>query len=203
MEDDVYKDMHIPKGSLVFGNIWYEMLLIIYFGVPWLAAFFFYSFNYPLISHTLHTGRWCATKRYIRMLLPSVLNVSWYQLRLRWNARWIQKILCLGLAEGEFLALVWLIEIGRFRTYVHTPIFHCSERGCWIGSIFNLFFVDRLTSFIHYSLLDYAREITSSILRPGRSSYRCFPHWISPKLSMTLGTLLNQRWTIITLSSGM
>lgn len=23
MEDDVYKDMHIPKGSLVFGNIWY------------------------------------------------------------------------------------------------------------------------------------------------------------------------------------
>jgi hypothetical protein len=40
MEDDVYKDMHIPKGSLVFGNIWYVMLLMFYFGVPWLAALF-------------------------------------------------------------------------------------------------------------------------------------------------------------------
>jgi hypothetical protein len=28
MEDDVYKDMHIPKGPLIFGNIWYVMLLM-------------------------------------------------------------------------------------------------------------------------------------------------------------------------------
>jgi hypothetical protein len=34
MEDDVYKDMHIPKGSLVFGNIWCVMLLMFYFGIP-------------------------------------------------------------------------------------------------------------------------------------------------------------------------
>ena len=40
MEDDVYKDMHIPKGSLIFGNIWYVMLLMHYFGVPWLAILF-------------------------------------------------------------------------------------------------------------------------------------------------------------------
>jgi hypothetical protein len=52
MEDDVYKDMHIPKGSLVFGNLWY-VLLMFYFGVPWLAALFFDSFNHPLYpSHT-------------------------------------------------------------------------------------------------------------------------------------------------------
>lgn len=56
------------------------------------------------ISYSMHTGRWCAMKRYIRMLPLSVLNGSWYQLHLRWNARWIQKIMCLGLAEGKFLA---------------------------------------------------------------------------------------------------
>ena len=27
MEDDVYKGMFIPKGSLVFGNIWYAVFL--------------------------------------------------------------------------------------------------------------------------------------------------------------------------------
>jgi len=26
MEDDVYKGMHIPKGSLIFGNIWYGLI---------------------------------------------------------------------------------------------------------------------------------------------------------------------------------
>lgn len=53
MEDDVYKDMHIPKGSLVFGNVWYVTLLIFCFGVPWLAALCFDSFNHPLCSsHT-------------------------------------------------------------------------------------------------------------------------------------------------------
>ena len=40
MEDDVYKDMHIPKGSLVFGNVWYVTLLMFCFGVPWLVALF-------------------------------------------------------------------------------------------------------------------------------------------------------------------
>jgi hypothetical protein len=88
MEDDVYKDMHIPKGSLVFGNIWYVLLLMFYFGVSWLAALF----SIHSITHYAHlilhaTGRCRAMKRYIRMLPLSVLNGSWYQLHLRWNAR--------------------------------------------------------------------------------------------------------------------
>lgn len=53
MEDDVYKDMHMPKGSLVFGNIWYVLLIMLYFGVSCLAALSFDSFNHPLYpSHT-------------------------------------------------------------------------------------------------------------------------------------------------------
>ncbi len=28
MEDDVYKGMFIPKGSLVFGNIWYAVFVL-------------------------------------------------------------------------------------------------------------------------------------------------------------------------------
>jgi hypothetical protein len=28
MEDDVYKGMYIPKGSLIFGNIWYAVLIL-------------------------------------------------------------------------------------------------------------------------------------------------------------------------------
>ena len=114
MEDDVYKDMQIPKGSLVFGNIWYVTLVSL--GLPP----FFRFFKSPVvpISYSMHAGRWCAMKRYIRMLPLSFLNGSWYQLRRRWNARWIQKILCLGLAEGEFISWLWfgLIVAGLFRT---------------------------------------------------------------------------------------
>ena len=51
MEDDVYKDMHIPKGSLVFGNIWYVMLSMFYFGVLWLVAISSITHYAHLILH--------------------------------------------------------------------------------------------------------------------------------------------------------
>lgn len=105
MEDDVYKDMHIPKGSLVFGNIWYVNVLLCF---PFACRPFFRFIQSSVvpISYSTRIGQWCAMKRYILMLPLSVLNDSWCQLHLKWNARWIQKILCLGLAEGEFLTLV-------------------------------------------------------------------------------------------------
>lgn len=70
------------------------------------------------ISCSMLTGRWCAMKPYFRTLTLSVLNGSWYQLHLRWNARWIQRILYLDLAEGEFLGfdLAWLVFA---HIYVH------------------------------------------------------------------------------------
>lgn len=45
MEDDVYKDMHIPKGSFIFGNIWYVLSLM----------FYLYSFSLKIYSIILMT----------------------------------------------------------------------------------------------------------------------------------------------------
>jgi Cytochrome P450 len=47
MEDDVYKDMHIPKGSLIFGNIWYVLLLMFY-----LYSFVFFKKIHSIILMT-------------------------------------------------------------------------------------------------------------------------------------------------------
>ena len=107
----------------------------------------------------------------------------------------------------HFMALVWLDcswTVSHICAFM--SVAHCYERGCLstclCRSIFNLLFVDRLTSLFITLLLDNAREIISSILPSGYSSYRCSLHWISLKRSMTLGILWIQRWTIIMPSSG-
>jgi len=64
MEDDVYKGMHIPKGSLVFGNIWYVLMPSVVYFCHWLAALCYglvhiHSVWTPTmpISYSMPTGR--------------------------------------------------------------------------------------------------------------------------------------------------
>lgn len=80
------------------------------------------------------TGQWCAMKRFFRTLTLSVLRGSWSPPHLRWNVRWIQRILCLGLVEGEFL--VWICIL-----------WHCLRRDFELLTLSILLFVDyrRLT----------------------------------------------------------
>lgn len=199
MADDVYKDMHIPKGSLIFANIWYVLFAFDFLSLARHVLCLFIIIWCMPISYSIPTGRCRAMKHYIRMLMLSVLNGSWYQLRLRWNARWTQRIMCLDMAEGEFLvfgliSLCFEIVVRIYmRVQCQITLLNVVIR---IIDLFPSFFDLYLGHF--YSLLSYQRMSGSTsrwILRlaPHRidachigylqSSWRAWQHyWTSCKL---------------------
>lgn len=95
MEDDVYDGMFIPKGSLVFGNIWCGRVHL------------FLSHGCGAKVNLLFVGQCCAMRRYTLMQSHSSQTGSSSRARLSRSARGIRRIMCLDSEGGMYSISLW------------------------------------------------------------------------------------------------
>lgn len=107
-----------------------------------------------------------------------------------------------GTQDGSYEFCVWVwqkVSLFAFRfvvfgvfAHVCRPCIQCLSISPRASSWSDLLIWASITVWLLLFMLDSARAATSSIHPPGYLSYRCLPHWISPKLSTSMGILLNQ-----------